>query len=323
MRPHALGHLLPSQIITNPDLERLVETSDEWIYSRTGIRERRRAAEGEATSWYAAGAGRNAIEMAGIEASELDVIVCATVCPDMMLPATGCIVQSMIGARRAAAFDVAAACSGFLYGLTIAEGFIKSGRGRNILLIGAELLTRYVDYTDRSTCVIFGDGAGAAVIQPVPSPRGLLASRLQSDGDYVEHLYTPGGGTKYPASEKTVSEGLHYIRMRGNELFKVAVRNMSEISRKVLDDLRMSPRDIDLFIPHQANQRITDAVMDRLGLDPAKVYSNIERIGNTSSASIPIALDECARAGRIAPGSLVMMTSFGAGVTYGAVVLRW
>ncbi len=317
------GHALPDEVITNADLEKMVETSDEWISTRTGIKERRKARPDEYTSTLATRAARQALEMAGVDAKDLDVIICATVCPDMMLPATACIIQSLLGAKRAAAFDMAAACSGFIYGLTLAEGIIQSGRARTILLIGAELLTRYVDYTDRSTCVIFGDGAGAAVIQPVEDGRGLLAVRIQSDGDYIDYLYTPGGGTRYPASIETVTNRLHYIKMRGNELFKVAVRSMEEISRRVLDDLRMSPSDIDLFIPHQANQRITEAVAERLGLPLEKVYSNIHRVGNTSSASIPIALDECVRAGRVKSGDLVMMASFGAGVTFGAAVLRW
>ncbi len=317
------GHALPEEVITNADLEKIVDTSDEWISTRTGIKERRKARPDEYTSTLAARAARQALEMAGVEAKDLDVIICATVCPDMALPATACIIQSLLGAKRAAAFDMAAACSGFIYGLALAEGMIKAGRARTILLIGAELLTRYVDYTDRSTCVIFGDGAGAAVIQPVEDGRGLLAARIQSDGDYVEYLYTPGGGTRYPASIETVTNRLHYIKMRGNELFKVAVRSMEEISRQVLDDLRMSPSDIDLFIPHQANQRITEAVAERLGLPLEKVYSNIHRVGNTSSASIPIALDECVRSGRVKPGDLLMMASFGAGVTFGAAILRW
>ncbi|MCS6818093.1 MAG: ketoacyl-ACP synthase III [Blastocatellia bacterium] len=317
------GHALPEEVITNADLEKMVDTSDEWISTRTGIKERRKARPDEYTSTLAARAARHAMEMAGVEAKDLDIIICATVCPDMTLPATACIIQSLLGAKRAAAFDLAAACSGFIYGLTLAEGMIKAGRARTILLIGAELLTRYVDYTDRSTCVIFGDGAGAAIVQPVEDGRGLLAARIQSDGDYVDYLYTPGGGTRYPASIETVTNRLHYIKMRGNELFKVAVRSMEEISRQVLDDLRMSPNDIDLFIPHQANQRITEAVAERLGLPAEKVYSNIHRVGNTSSASIPIALDECVRAGRVKPGDLLMMASFGAGVTFGAAVLRW
>lgn len=317
------GHALPTSVLTNADLERMVDTTDEWIVTRTGIRERRVARPDEYTSTFASAAARQALEMAQLEADELDMIICATVCPDMMLPATACLVQSQLKARRAAAYDIAAACSGFLYGLTLAEGVIKSGHCRKVLLIGAELLSRYVDYTDRSTCVIFGDGAGAAVVEATEEPRGILAARIQSDGDLAEYLYTPGGGTRYPASQDTVNRRLHYIKMRGNELFKVAVRSLTEISRQVLDEVKMSPNDIDLFVPHQANQRITEAVAERLGLNPAKVYSNIDRIGNTSSASIPIGLDECVRAGRIRPGDLVLMASFGAGVTYGAVVMRW
>jgi len=317
------GHALPKGVLTNADLEQVVETSDEWIMTRTGIRERHIARPDEYTSTFASAAARQALDMAHIEASELDMIICATVCPDMMLPATACLIQSQLKARRAAAYDIAAACSGFLYGLTLAEGVIKSGRCRKVLLVGAELLSRYVDYTDRATCVIFGDGAGAAVIEATEEPRGVLATRIQSDGDFAEYLYTPGGGTRYPATKETVNGRLHYIKMRGNELFKVAVRSLTDISRQVLDDVKMSPNDIDLFVPHQANQRITEAVMERLGLEPSKVYSNIDRIGNTSSASIPIGLDECVRAGRIGHGDIVMMASFGAGVTYGAVIVRW
>jgi len=317
------GHALPTGVITNTDLEQMVETSDEWISSRTGIRQRRKAGPEEFTSTMACAAARQAMAMAGVEASDIDLIICATVCPDMALPSTACLIQAMLGAKRAAAFDMAAACSGFIYGLTLAEGVILAGRARTVLLIGAELLTRYVDYTDRTTCVLFGDGAGAAIVQPVEDQRGILGVRIQSEGEFADYLYIPGGGTRFPASEETVAHRLHYIKMRGNELFKVAVRSMEEISRRVLDDLRMSPRDIDLLIPHQANQRITDAVAERLGIPAVRVYSNIDRIGNTSSASIPIALDECVRSGRIKPGDVIMMTSFGAGVTYGAAVLRW
>jgi 3-oxoacyl-[acyl-carrier-protein] synthase-3 len=317
------GHALPEKVLTNAELEKMVETSDEWITSRTGIRQRRIANAEEFTSRLATKAATQAMEKTGVEANDLDLIICATVCPDMTLPATACFIQSLLGAKRAAGFDLAAACSGFLYGLTVAEGVIKSGRCQNVLLIGAEILSRYVDYQDRATCVLFGDGAGAAVVQPTTDTRGVLAARIQSDGNLAEYLYTPGGGTRQPASRESVEGRLHYIKMRGNELFKVAVRNMTEITRRVLDDLKMSPSDIDLFIPHQANQRITDAVADRLNMDPAKIYSNIDRIGNTSSASIPIGLDECVRAGRIQEGDTILMTSFGAGATFGAVVMRW
>lgn len=317
------GHALPDGVLTNADLEKMVETSDEWIVTRTGVRQRRIARADEYTSTFATLAAQRALEMAQVEPQDIDLIICATVCPDMMLPATACLIQSALGAQRAAAYDMAAACSGFLYGLVQAEGVIKAGRARHVLVIGAELLSRYVDYTDRATCVIFGDGAGAALVRATEEPRGILSARIRSDGEFADYLYTPGGGTRYPASQQTIEERLHYIKMRGNELFKVAVRHMTDIARQVLDDVKMSPNDIDVFIPHQANQRITDAVGERLGIPASKVYSNIDRIGNTSSASIPIGLDECVRSGRIQPGQILLMASFGAGVTYGGVVMRW
>jgi 3-oxoacyl-[acyl-carrier-protein] synthase-3 len=318
------GQSLPDRVLTNNDLEKIVETSDEWITTRTGIKQRRQAGAEEYTSLFATAAARQAIEKAKIDPGDIELIMCATVCPDMSLPSTAVFVQSQLGAKRAAAFDIVAACSGFLYGLTIADQFIRSGQYEKILVIGAELLTRYVDYTDRSTCVIFGDGAGAGVIAPSPNDkRGILAARIQSDGGYADFLYTPGGGTRYPASIESVQQRQHFIKMRGNELFKVAVRSMEEISRQVLDDIKMTPNDIDLLVPHQANQRITDAVADRLGVRPEKVYSNIAKIGNTSSASIPICLDELVVSGRLKEGMTVMLTSFGAGATWGAVLLRW
>lgn len=317
------GHALPERVMTNGDLEKMVETSHDWIVTRTGISERRVAAPGEPTSKYATLAAQRALEAAGITAMDLDLILCATVCPDMMLPSTACIIQSKLGAKRAAAYDLVAACSGFVYGVTTARAFIETGLAKNVLVIGAELLSRYVDYTDRSTCVIFGDGAGAAVVSRVEPGRGVLASRMQSDGDYAELLFTPGGGTLHPATPESVEQRLHYIKMRGNELFKVAVRNMTEATTQILDELKLTPNDVDLFIPHQANQRITDAVSDRLGLGPDRIYANIHRTGNTSSASIPIALDECVREGRVKPGNLVMFASFGAGATWGAMALRW
>ncbi len=317
------GHALPERVMTNGDLEKMVETSHDWIVTRTGISERRVAAPGEPTSKYATLAAQRALEAAGITAMDLDLILCATVCPDMMLPSTACIIQSKLGAKRAAAYDLVAACSGFVYGVTTARAFIETGQAKNVLVIGAELLSRYVDYTDRSTCVIFGDGAGAAVLTRVEPGRGVLASRMQSDGDYAELLFTPGGGTLHPASPESVEQRLHFIKMRGNELFKVAVRNMTEATTQILDELKLTPNDVDLFIPHQANQRITDAVSERLGLGPDRIYANIHRTGNTSSASIPIALDECVREGRIKSGNLVMFASFGAGATWGAMALRW
>src|SRR5215210_2984776 len=254
------GHSYPEGILTNADLERMVDTSDEWITSRTGIKQRRKAAPGEYTSLFAVRAARQAIERARIDPSDIDLLICATVTPDQILPSTGCLIQAELGANNAAAFDLAAACSGFLYGLTMANSMIRTGQSKRALVIGAEVLTQYVDYTDRSTCVIFGDGAGAAVLGPVETERGILAARIRSDGRYAEHLYAPGGGTRLGSTAETIASGQHFYKMKGNELFKVAVRSMTDISREVLVDAAERPENVDLFIPHQANQRITDAV---------------------------------------------------------------
>ena len=317
------GHSYPKGILTNADLEKLVETSDEWITSRTGIKQRRKAAPGEYTSQFAVRASREAIERSGVDVSEIDLILCATVTPDQILPATACLIQAELGAHKAAAMDIVAACSGFLYGLSMANSMIRDGQTKYALVIGAEILTRYVDYTDRATCVLFGDGAGAAVVGPVDLERGILASRIRSDGRYEEQLFAPGGGTKGGFTADTIAAGDHFFKMKGNELFKVAVRSMTDISREVLDDAGLKPDDVDLFIPHQANQRITDAVANKLNVDEARVYSNIAQHGNTSSASIPIALDECVEAGRVKAGDIVLMASFGGGVTWGGTVMRW
>src|SRR6476661_4162615 len=317
------GHSYPEGILTNAELEKMVETSDDWITSRTGIKQRRKAAPGEYTSQFAVRAGRQAVERAGLQAADIDLILCATVSPDQILPSTGCIIQAELGAHKAAAMDVVAACSGFLYGLTLADTMVRTGQSKYALVIGAEILTQYVDYTDRNTCVLFGDGAGAAVLGPVDGNRGILAAKIKSDGRYEEQLYSPGGGTRRRPTAETLAAGDHFFKMRGNELFKVAVRSMAEISREVLEQAGVRSDDIDLFIPHQANQRITEAVADRMNVDSSKVYSNIAVHGNTSSASIPIALDECVEAGRVKPGDLVLMASFGGGVTWGAVLMQW
>jgi 3-oxoacyl-[acyl-carrier-protein] synthase-3 len=317
------GHSYPEGILTNADLAKIVETSDEWITTRTGIKQRRKAAPGEYTSLFAVRAARQAIERARLDPSDIDLLLCATVTPDQILPSTGCIVQAELGANNAAAMDVVAACSGFLYGVSLASSMIKTGQARHAVVVGAEILTQYVDYNDRQTCVLFGDGAGAAVLGPVESGRGILASKIRSDGRYEEQLFSPGGGTRRRPSAETLAAGDHFFKMRGNELFKVAVRSMAEISREVLETAGKKSDEIDLFIPHQANQRITEAVADRLNVDLSKVYSNIAVHGNTSSASIPIALDECVEAGRIKEGDLVLMASFGGGVTWGAVLMRW
>lgn len=317
------GHSYPEGILTNADLEKMVDTSDEWITTRTGIKQRRKAAPEEYTSLFAVRAARQAIERARIDPSEIDLLICATVTPDQILPSTGCLIQAEIGANNAAAFDLAAACSGFLYGLSMANSMIRTGQARHALVIGAEVLTRYVDYTDRSTCVIFGDGAGAAVLGQADGERGLLSTRIRSDGRFAEQLYAPGGGTRRGFTAETIAAGEHFYKMKGNELFKVAVRSMAEISREVLNDAGLGPEDVDLFIPHQANQRITDAVARQLNVDEARIYSNISQHGNTSSASIPIALDECVEAGRVKEGDLVLLASFGGGVTWGGVLIRW
>ena len=317
------GHSYPEGILTNADLEKIVETSDDWITSRTGIKQRRKAAPGEYTSQFAVRASQEAIERAGIDAGDIDLILCATVTPDQILPSTACLIQAQLGAHKAAAMDIVAACSGFLYGVTIANPMIRAGQIKYALVIGAELLTRYVDYTDRSTCVLFGDGAGAAILGPVEDGRGILAARIRSDGRYEEQLFAPGGGTKGGFTAETIARGDHFFKMKGNEVFKVAVRSMSDISKQVLCEAGLKTEDVNLFIPHQANQRITEAVANMLKVDPSLVYSNIARTGNTSSASIPICLDECVESGRVKKDDVILMASFGGGFTWGGVVMRW
>ena len=317
------GMALPEKVLTNADLEKIVDTSDEWIISRTGIRQRTIAADDEYNSIFAVKASRQALERAGIGPEDLDLIICATVTPDMPLPATGCIIQAELGASNAAAFDISAACTGFIYALTIAEQFIVSGCMQNILVIGSEVLSKWADWTDRSTCVIFADGAGAAVVSRVPEGRGILASLIRSDGNYIDVLNIPAGGTREPFSQLVLDNRSHFIRMRGNELFKVAVRSMAESSKQVLKQAGYGAEDLDLVIPHQANQRITDGVAERIKVPNDKIYSNIERIGNSSSATIPICLHECVASGRIKEGDLILLTAFGGGVTWGSLLMRW
>lgn len=318
-----MGHAFPEGILTNADLEKLVETNDEWITSRTGIKQRHKAAPDEYTSQFGVKAALQALERANLTPEDIDIIVCATTTPDQIMPSTGALIQAQIGATNAAGMDVFAACSGFLYGITMVESMIRTGQIRYALVIGAEVLTKYVDYTDRTTCVIFGDGAGAAVLGPVPEGKGILATKIRSDGRYEEQLYAPGGGTKLGTTHETIDNREHFFKMKGNELFKVAVRSMAEISAEMVEKAGYKVEDIDLVIPHQANQRITDAVASRLGVPEEKVYSNIAEMGNTSSASIPIAMDECIQSGRIKEGSLVLLTAFGGGVTWGGTVIRF
>jgi 3-oxoacyl-[acyl-carrier-protein] synthase III len=317
------GSALPEKVITNFDLEKLVDTSDQWITERTGIKERRQAAPDQTTSTLCIQAARRAMEMAGLTARDLDMIICSTISPDMPLPSTAAFIQRGLGADSVISFDLAAACSGFLFGMTVAEQFIRTGKAKYVLIVGAELLSRYLDYQDRATCVLFGDGVAAGIVGPVEPPSGLLATEMHTDGHFAEHLYIPAGGTAKPASCETVKAREHYIKMKGNELFKVAVRSLEDVCRHVLEKAGVAVGELDLFVPHQANQRITDAVQERLGICSERVFSNISRIGNTSSASIPLCLDECVRSGRIKKGDLILMAAFGAGVTWGAALVRW
>ncbi len=321
------GMAVPERVLTNADLEKLVDTTDEWITTRTGIKERRIAGPGEALSDFAVPAANRALEMADIAGEEVELVICATVCPDMPFPATASLIQSRIGARRAAAFDISAACTGFIYGLGVAERFLESGAVRTALVVGGEVLTKYVDWTDRGTCVLFGDGAGAVVLRAGENEeddgRGVLGVALYSDGSLGNLIYRPGGGSKHPPSKELAESNLNYIKMRGNETFKVAVRALAEVSDEVLQKAGLRHEDVTWFVPHQANRRIIDAVGQRLDIPDGRTYVNIERYGNTSAASIPIALDELNRGGRIAPGDIVLFSAFGAGLTWGAGVVRW
>ena len=317
------GMYVPERVLSNADFERLVETSDEWILERTGIRERRISAPEEASSDLAVRAARRALDMARIAADDIDQVLVATTTPDRILPSCACTVQAKLGASRAAAYDVLAACSGFIYGLGIARGQIGTGIANHVLVIGVEQLSRIVDYTDRNTCVLFGDGAGAAVLEPCAPGDGILSVSMRSDGVLGDLLEVPAGGSLLPASHETVEQRGHFIKMRGRELFKVAVRSMEESLRSALDRAGLSPADLDLVVPHQANRRIIDAMRLRLGVPEDKVVLNIDRYGNTSSASIPISLDELVREGKVRIGSHVGFVAFGGGATWGAAVARW
>jgi 3-oxoacyl-[acyl-carrier-protein] synthase-3 len=318
------GAAVPKKLLTNADLEKMVQTSDQWITERTGIKERHIVSEGEKFSDLCTKAAEAALKRAHVKPEELDMILIGTISGDMPFPATACLVQKNLGASRAAASDLSAACVGFLYGLHIADGLIQSNKAENVLVIGGEILSRYVDWTDRSTCVLFGDGAGAVVLQATKGDHGILGSRMKSNGEYAEYIFLPGGGSNYPANDpRNIEQKLAYIRMKGNETFKVAVKAMADISAALLAEQGFKNEEIALFIPHQANERIIDAVSSRLKFPSDRVYKNLDRYGNTSAASIPIALDECVQAGRIKTGDLILMTAFGAGLVWGSVLLRW
>ncbi len=317
------GRYVPERVLTNSDLAKLVDTSDEWIVDRTGIRERRIAAPEQGSSDLAFIAARRALEMAKVAAADLDHIILATTTPDRILPSCACTLQKKLGATRAAAYDMFAACTGFVFGIGMGRALIAAGAAERVLVVGVETLSRIVDYTDRNTCVLFGDGAGAAVLETSTSGEGLLAVDMHSDGELGEVLEVPSGISVNPASEHTVRAREHFIRMQGKKLFPFAVRSMEDSVRKCLDASGLAPDDLTLLIPHQANVRIIDGVRERLGVPADRVYVNIERYGNTSSASIPIALDEVVRAGRVKPGDRVAFAAFGGGATWGGSLMRW
>jgi len=318
------GSYAPAKVLTNADLEKLVDTNDEWIRTRTGISERRMTTEAEATSDLAYHAAVQALAAANLDAGDLDMILVATVTPDMFFPSTACILQDRLEARRAAAMDVSAACSGFVYGLAVADGLLRLGTMRTVLLVGAETLTKILNWRDRNTCVLFGDGAGAVVLRAIEGDRGILSTHLFANGAKGTQLMMPGGGSRHPISQRLVDEGLAAIQMsNGNEVFKVAVRAMEDASLTALKHNGLDIGDVDLLVPHQANLRIINAVGQRLGLCQDKVCVNIQKYGNTSAASIPLALDEAVQAGRIRAGDLLLLCAFGGGLTWGSALIRW
>ncbi len=319
----AVGSYVPERILTNADLEKMVDTTDEWIMSRTGIRERRIAAADEFTSDMATKAALLAMERGNIKPEQIDLIIVATITPDMPFPATACLVQQKIGAFRAAAFDVEAACSGFIYALEIGQQFVMSHTYETVLVIGAEKLSSIINWRDRNTCVLFGDGAGAAILQNRPDTHGLLTACMGADGSKADLLSLPGGGSKCPPTAQSVSDGLHYLRMDGKETFKNAVNAMYAAAQEVLRRCEVEITQIKCVIPHQANQRIIDAVSERLGATPEQVFVNLHKYGNTSAASVAIALDEAVSSGRFQRGDLILLLVFGAGLTWGAAVIEW
>ena len=318
-----LGKHLPAKVLTNYDLEKMVDTSDEWITTRTGIK-RRRIVEKEAASDLGAKAAKSALKAASLKASEVELIIVATITPDTQFPSTACYIQKEIGAKKAAVLDVSAACSGFVYALAVAKGMVGGGLYKNALVVGSEILSSITDWQDRSTCVLFGDGAGAAVVVPSRSEnKGVLGIHLGGDGSLADLLILPAGGSRLPASLETVKKRQHYIKMRGNEVFKIAVKVMVDTLKKALQKSKLQPQDIDLLVPHQANLRIINAVAKRLNLAPEKVFVNIHKYGNMSSASTAVALCEAYESGKIKKGSIVALDTFGGGLVWGSCIIRW
>lgn len=316
------GRFNPPRVVTNAELEKMVETSDEWIRTRTGIRERRLADPDTGAADMGAAAARIAMERAGLDPCDVDVLMVSTATPDRLLPSTACDVQAILGATNAAAYDFATACSGFLYGLSLAEGHIAAGQAKNVVLIATERMSSIIDWTDRSTCVLFGDGAGAAVIQPAEDGRGILSGFMKADGTLAELLYRPAGGARIPIDVAVLDERSHLVKMAGPEVFKAAVRSMCEAAESALRRAGVTADEIDLLVPHQANNRIIEATARYAGIPMDKVFVNVDRYGNMSSASVPVALDEAREQGRIGEGSLVLMVAFGAGFTWAANVVR-
>ncbi len=317
------GSYLPEKVLTNYDLEKMVETSDQWITERTGIKERRIANENQTASDLAYEASKVALGRADLNAEDIDLIITATVTGDMPFPSTACILQDKLGAKKAAAFDINAACSGFLYGLYVANSFIRSGMHNKILVVGTEVLSKITDWEDRTTCVLFGDGAGAVIVEPTTENRGIISMSINSDGSMWDLLYLPAGGSKIPASRESVDNKLHYIKMKGNEIFKFAVRTLEDLVIKILEENKLTPSQLSLLIPHQANLRIIQATADRLGIPMEKVLIDIDKYGNTSAASIPIALDEAVMSGRIKDGDYILLEAFGGGITWASALIKW
>ena len=320
----SVGVAVPPGVLTNAELSGMLETSDEWIVERTGIRERHIARPDETVAMLSRDASERAMAAAGVDAAALDAIVLATASPDRLLPSTACDLQALIGAENAAAFDIGAACPGYIYALTVAEGLIASGQSETVLVVGAEKLSTITDFQDRSTAILFGDGAGASVLRRSTRPgRGILSSVLKSDGRLAPLLYRPGGGAADPISEKVVCERSHYMKMAGREVFKAAVRAMADACDQALRRAGITADQVDLLVPHQANLRIIEATAKHAGIPMSKVMVNVDRYGNTSSASIPLALDQALTEGRVGPGSVVLLVAFGAGFTWGSAVIRW
>ena len=317
-----VGSYAPDKVMTNHDIEQIVETSDEWIRTRTGIKERHIASDDQACSDLAYEAAQEALKDAGMAPEEIELIIVATVTPDMLFPSTACFVQKKIGAIRAAAFDLSAACTGFVYALSVAASLIESGQYQNVLVIGAEALSKFVDWEDRGTCILFGDGAGATVLKASDKDKGILKTHLFSEAKHTDLLYLLGGGSAFPLTVKTLKERLHFIKMKGNEVFKIAVNTMVDAAQKILKDAGLNPEDVACVIPHQANVRIINAVSKRLGINEERVYINVDRFGNTSAATIPIALDELVKSRKVGSGDLILMVAFGAGFTSGSLLVK-